>query len=73
MLRSYFLMNKVKGKRLVLICTLTQASLWPLCLEALHLSHTQLRSLVPFLGSSDTEAFTSALVISAAYHQRGML
>lgn len=69
MLRSYFLMNKVKGERLVLICMLTRASLWPLFLEALHLSHAELSSLVPFLGSSDTEtSFRSALVNSLAYH-----
>ncbi len=48
MLRSYFLSNKVKGERLVLISMLTRAPLWPLLLEALHLSHTDLSSLVPF-------------------------
>lgn len=71
MLRSYFLMNKVKGERLVLICTLTQASLWPLFLEAFHLSHAELSRLVPLSGSSRTEtSFRSTVLISLAYHYR---
>lgn len=47
-LRSYFLTKKVKGERLALISALTRTSLWLLFLEALHLSHADLSSLVPF-------------------------
>lgn len=41
---GFFLTNKVKGKRLALISTLTGASVWPLLflLGALHLSHADL-------------------------------
>lgn len=67
-----FLTNKVKGERLVLISTLTGASLWPLFLEALHLSHADLSSLVPFFGSSDIEtSLRSAVAISHAHRRRG--
>lgn len=66
-LRSYFLTNKVKGERLLLISALTGASLWPLSVEALHLSHTDLSSLVPFFRSSDIEtSLRSAVVIALA-------
>ena len=71
-LRSYFLTNKVKGERLLLISALTGASLWPLSLEALHLSHTDLSSLVPFFGSSDIEtSLRSAVAIALARRKRG--
>lgn len=70
MLRSYFLTSKVKGERLVLISTLTGASLWPLFFPRSS-SSLSCWSEPHFFGSSDIETSSrSTGVISLEGQER---